>query len=236
MSSTASPETPFWLEINGRRRTCWTCSPQHVDTLVIGYLFTSGYIQSLEELQSLELLAEPTGCAGGRVTVPEAHATRVSVEQRTVREHGCGVLHWVNCAPPPFTRPPAVPVPDGDVLRHAFRALFAATDAAFPEGGMHAAGLFVEGALRHTTYDVGRHNAVDRAFGIALRERIDLANAGLLLSARVSGAMALKAARGGIGWVASRSIPTTLAQTFADSVGLPLVARAGRALERGSDT
>lgn len=235
MTGTPAPETPLWLEINGRRRTCWTCTPQQLDTLVIGCLYTSGYIQSLDDLQSMELLSEPPGCVGARVTVPESNATRVTVEQRTMREHGCGVLHWVTCATPPFTLPPAQAIPEADVLRQAFRALFAATDAAFPDGGMHAAGLVVDGALRHTTYDVGRHNAVDRAFGVALRERIDPGSAGLLLSARISGAMALKAARGGIGWVASRSIPTSLAQTFADAVGLPLLARAGRAAERGSD-
>ena len=42
----------------------------------------------------------------------------------------------------------------------------------------------------------------------------------------ISGGIAEKAARAGLAWVASRSVPTTLAVEIAAAAGLPIVARA----------
>jgi FdhD protein len=74
---------------------------------------------------------------------------------------------------------------------------------------------------------VGRHNGVDKAIGAALLAGADLGALGLLTTARISGEIAEKAARAGVAWVASRSVPTTLAVELAATAGLPLVARAG---------
>jgi FdhD protein len=176
----------------------------------------------------LELIDEPAGCKGARVTVPEANVVRVSQEQRHMRESGCGALHFVLCEPAAFRRPRLLPAPGPEQLRGAFRTLFSATDAAWPAGGMHAAALWTDGRLLPPAFDVGRHNAVDRAIGAAARTA-ELARCGLVLSSRISGAIALKAARVGVSFIASRSIPTTLAVQLCDCASLPIIARAGRA-------
>jgi FdhD protein len=75
---------------------------------------------------------------------------------------------------------------------------------------------------------VGRHNAVDRALGAAFLAGDGPQGCGLVLSARISGQMAMVAARAGIAWIASRSVPTRLALEIARAAGLPLIARAGR--------
>lgn len=228
----AAPEIPIWLEINGQRHSCWTCSPDALETLVIGYLRTSDYIHARSEVQSLEILEEPAGCAGARATVPETGAARVAMEQKLMRAHGCGVLHYVTCDPTALRYHTTAALPGAVALRDAFRSLFAQTDAAYPDGGMHATGVMVGDALIHVAFDVGRHNAIDRAVGMALEAGPALEDAGLILSSRVSGAIALKAARARVGYLASRSIPTSLAQRLVDSVGLPLIARGGRGLAR----
>lgn len=228
MTRYAAPEVPLWLEINGRRRTCWSASPADLATLVRGYLLTAGYLESADQLHALELLDQPVGCKGARVSVPELNAVRVAQEQRHMHEFGCGVLHFVLCEPQALRRPRLLPPPAADDLRAAFRTLFSATEAAWPAGGMHAAALWTDGRLLPPAFDVGRHNAVDRAVGAAASS-VELARTGLVLSARVSGAIALKAARAGVSFIASRSIPTTLAAQVCDSAGLPIIARAGRA-------
>lgn len=232
---TAAPEAPFWLQINGGERASWSCTPEHVAALVLGFLHSSGYISQLSDVLALEVVHAPAGCIGVRAQVPASAVERVAGEQRHAREHGCGILQYVTCEPRLARLAAPSPLPDPGTLRDAFRNLFAATDAAHPEGGMHAAALLLDGHVRVTCFDVGRHNAVDRAIGTALQEGLPLETAGLLLSARVSGAIALKAARSGLAWVASRSIPTSLAAHFAAAVGLPLIARAGRGLSRESE-
>ena len=93
---------------------------------------------------------------------------------------------------------------------------------------MHAAALSDGVALLHTAYDVARHSAVDRAIGLGVKADAGLHELGLVLTARVSGAIALKCGRAGIGWVASRSVATTLAHEIADAYGITVIERAPR--------
>jgi FdhD protein len=85
----------------------------------------------------------------------------------------------------------------------------------------------LSGEAMFNAVDVSRHAAVDKAAGAALLGGVDDAPRGLVLTARISGQIALTAARSGIGWIASRSIPTTLAVAIGAAAGLTLVARAG---------
>ena len=53
-----------------------------------------------------------------------------------------------------------------------------------------------------------------------------LAGCGLLVTGRISAELAFKAARAGLAWVATPSVPSTLALTIAQRTGMTLVGRA----------
>jgi FdhD protein len=222
------PEASVWIGINGVRQRVLACSPHDLDTLAAGHLAGDGCIRSGRDIIRIEQLEGPGGAHGMNVVIDEGLARAAWSRHGHRIEFGCGLRHELDCTPSILRdRPRAAAVPGID-LTDAFRAVFAAADRASPSGGLHACALARDGQIIFLDTDVARHCAVDRVLGMALRNDADLSELGLLLSARLSGAMALKAALAGVGWVASRSVATSLAIEIVTAAELPLLQRAVR--------
>jgi len=221
----AVDEVPVWLEVNGQSAVTWMCTPDQLPELVVGWCFGEGYIDAKSDLLSMRPCAKEPGFW---VTVPEArYQTVEGQERRRVLASGCGavttILGSLSSVPRRTTRPS---VPDLARTRTLFKELFARGERYKDTGGIHAAALTDGETLLVHAEDIGRHNAVDKVMGarILAGERPD--DLILLVTGRISGELAFKAARAQISVVATPSVPSSMAVEIARAAGMILVGRA----------
>jgi len=111
------------------------------------------------------------------------------------------------------------------VLGELPERLHAAQTVFHRSGGLHGVGLFdLQGRLLDLKEDVGRHNALDKLVGQALRDgALPWQDRVLLLSGRASFELIQKAMAAGASIVAAIGAPSTLAIDLAAAAGVTLV-------------
>lgn len=219
------PETSWVLLANGDRLAAGTASPGLERELAAGLLLAEGFIRSAEDLHSVtvSLVSQATTQLDARIA-DTCQAAGLE-ERRHRRETECDLLHFVICDPRALRRARRGAVPGREELAGLLRGLFERCQTEHVGGGVHAAALADAGVM-YSAVDVGRHSAVDKAIGAAFLAGATLSDLGLVTTSRISGRMAQSAARAGVAWIASRSIPTTLAVAVASAARLSIVARA----------
>jgi FdhD protein len=223
--SAAVEEVPVWLEVNGEPAVTWMCSPDQLEELATGWLHGEGYIQTLDDIVKLRPCATDLGFWA------EVKSERVALvrgeHRRRVLASGCGAVSTFLADPHTVAHAPARGEPPSpERSRALFKELFARGQRYNETGGIHAAALTDNERLLFHAEDIGRHNAVDKVIGAAVIARESIVGRGLLVTGRISAELAYKAARAGLAYVATPSVPSTLALTIARRAGMVLVGRA----------
>jgi FdhD protein len=217
-------EVAVWLEINRVPAITWMCTPDMLEELAIGWLHGEGFIDSLDQVQLRPCATD----LGFWAEIPEDRVARVDAEGRTrVLASGCGAVAT-------YLADPATVVagkvrgdaPPTEHFRELFKSLFSLGARYRETGGIHAAALTDAETLLSHAEDIGRHNAVDKVVGTALLGSRRIEGLGLLVTGRISAELAYKASRAGLVYVATPSVPSTLAVEIARRAGMILVGRA----------
>jgi FdhD protein len=202
-------------------------TPGHDFELAVGFLYSEGLVESVEEVSSVRYCELPPGEPQhyNIVSVAFSRPFDAGVLKRNFyATSSCGLCGKasldqvaVRCAalPPAPSVPASVILALPDTLRRA-QKVFEQT------GGLHAAGLFDrEGRPLVVREDVGRHNAVDKLIGHALlTERLPLFDYLLMVSGRVSFEIVQKAAVAGLAVIGAVSAPSSLAVETAEAFGI----------------
>ena len=218
-------EVAVWLEVNGQPAVTWMCTPEQLEELVVGWLHGEGYIRTLDDLTKLSPCATDLGFWAD--VTPDLALAVQRENRKPVLASGCGAVTTMLADPAMLAREPARdhrPAPDQ--LRALFKELFAQGTRYRETGGIHAAALTDGQALLQHAEDIGRHNAVDKVIGAAILARRPVAGLGLLVTGRISGELAFKGARAQIDYIATPSVPSSLAVQIAERAGMVLVGRA----------
>jgi FdhD protein len=225
--SAAVEEVAVWLEVNGESAVTWMCTPDQLEELATGWLHGEGYIATLDDLVKLRPCATDLGFWAE--VAPERVALVKGENRKRVLASGCGAVSTFLADPHAVrhgaTTPRGEP-PAPERLRALFKELFARGERYNETGGIHAAALTDGDQLLFHAEDIGRHNAVDKVIGAAVIARLPIAGRGLLVTGRISAELAYKAARAGLAWVATPSVPSTLALAVGRRAGMILVGRA----------
>src|SRR5829696_5884500 len=221
----AVEEVPVWLEVNGAPAVTWMCTADQLDELVAGWLYGEGYIDRAEDILRMRPCTKELGFW---VDVPAArYETVEGAERRRVLASGCGAVTTIlgSLSSVPRRRPP-LPALDTPRLRLLFKELFARGQRYKETGGIHAAALTDGDTLLYHAEDIGRHNAVDKVIGASILDDRSPEDLVLLVTGRISGELAFKAARARISVVATPSIPSSIAVDIAKAAHMVLVGRA----------
>lgn len=232
---TLAAEEPLEIRVDGGAVAVTMRTPGDDFDLAAGFALSEGLIGDPGQLAGLRYCAGATADGVNTYNVvdvvlaDDAARPAPSVIRNFYTTSSCGVCGKASIDAVRVTSPFDLTSDDVVVAPGLLAALpqrlRAAQKVFDTTGGLHAAGLFDSvGALLALREDVGRHNAVDKVVGWAVREhRLPLSGTVLMVSGRASFELVQKAYIAGIPILAAVSAPSTLAVEFAESVGLTLV-------------
>ena len=222
-------EAPLEIRFAGRPATVLMRTPGHDEELVRGFLFSEGIIARADDVLSMHRPDDLSATLAGNVIDVRFSATRrrPGLDRSFVSSASCGVCgkRSIESLEIKAARLESGIKVRRDVLTSLPRRLRDAQPTFSLTGGVHASGLFTpDGELVTVREDVGRHNALDKLIGWALRENlIPLDGHVLMLSGRVSYELVQKAVMASIPVVAAVGAPSSLAIDIAKRFNLTLV-------------
>ncbi len=221
-ADTVATEYPLTIFFNDKEIITLLCTPDKLENLALGFLFSEGFLEDKGEVSQLYLDKE-----NGIVyvnTVKEKSLADKLYGKRTITT-GCGkgtvfFSAWDALKSKKINS--EMQINASTILKH-MHSLQSLSSLYKQTGGVHSAALADLQQLMYICEDVGRHNAVDKIVGECLDKGAKLHDKVLICSGRLSSEMLMKTAKLGIPVLVSRAAPTTLSVEVADAMGVSLV-------------
>ena len=204
-------------------------TPADVEDLAIGFTVTEG-VATAEQIERVAVSRSEHGWSADVLLTREGSTSAALTRRRTLEARSscglCGIEALRDAL-----RPTRTVVGGLTVTRDAIQRAVAGMEGRQPLGrstrATHAAAWAdASGEVMLVREDVGRHNALDKVVGAAVRAGLNPASAFLVVTSRCSYEMVDKATCAGVALLVAISAPTALAIQRAEAAGLSLVALA----------
>ena len=214
-------EVPLTFVVNGKETATLMCTPSHLEAYAHGFLFTSGFISSRDDVISLDCDRRKWRMDIQLKSMPDPEL----LGQR-VYTSGCGKgVMYTSVAELSGRRP----IEDdtrisGEKIITLMSWLQKCSQLHSTTGGVHSVAVSEGGEIPDSHIDdIGRHNAVDKVIGRLIMA--DQSPRGLVLAGtgRISSEILHKARRMGIPIIVSRGAPTHQSLLLAHEMGMTLV-------------
>lgn len=219
-------EAAVEIDLNGEPLAVTMATPTALEELAVGFVYTEGVVQQPHAIQTVVVQQTLDGWIVD-LQLPRSAIDGAARRGRLLEGRaGCG-LCGVDSLSAAMRRPPlndrveraAVADP---ALARAFVGLAEHQPLNRATRSVHAAAWCdLQGNVQQVCEDVGRHNALDKLVGWAIREGAAYPGF-VLLSSRVSYELVAKSAALGASLLAAVSAPTTLAMDLAQRADLPM--------------
>ncbi|HYK46626.1 MAG TPA: formate dehydrogenase accessory sulfurtransferase FdhD [Parafilimonas sp.] len=201
-------------------------TPGNDEELALGFLFTEGIIQSGRQVKDITIIDDNNVLVS---LFEDQQPVLKNAERNFYTTSSCGVCGKSSIDAVKTVSQYSDVFDDIHVGANLFyrlentlrkkQAIFEST------GGLHASALFdLDGNFIMLREDVGRHNALDKLIGAAVKQGdLPLTNSILLLSGRASFELIQKASMAGIKIIAAVGAPSSLAVQIAEETGITLI-------------
>ena len=221
----------IWLEktISVTMRT-----PGDDEDLVRGFLFNEKVVEKIEYIEKIETTGDPTDQYNlqNKIIITINNSDNIDIDKikrNFLTNSSCGVCGKSSLDALEIIKKDKIlksnPKISKDVLMGSPNKLRQNQSEFSKTGGIHASGLFTsDGDIIAIKEDVGRHNALDKLIGYALKKNlIDNRSQFLACSGRLNFDLVQKALMANIGVLVGVGAPTSLAIDLANKFDMTLV-------------
>jgi len=215
-------ESPLTIILNNQELATLLCSPADLKYLAVGFLFSEGLLKSKDEIKKI-IVDEQRGVV--RLETETDTQTASSGLFKRFITSGCGRGSSFYSVADALGQPKVetrIEISTAEVLalvdKFQHRSQIYRTT-----GGVHSAALCDSKDILAFAEDIGRHNAVDKAFGECILNDIATDGRIIITSGRISSEILLKVARRNVPVIISKSAPTSLGVKLAAELGVTLV-------------
>ena len=215
-------EIPVTIFLNDVDLVTLFCSPNDLEYLAVGFLFAEGIIKGREDISSV-FADKKDGVVW--VETADRKKLRDNILVKRFITTGCG--RGMSFVDSPRLRLALKSKSDFRIRASQVSELmkeFQKMSRIYrTTGGVHSAGLANASGIVAFNEDVGRHSAIDKILGETILKGMSTEGLILMTSGRVSSDVLVKAARGRIPIIVSRSAPTDLSVKVARDLRITLV-------------
>ncbi|HOP22531.1 MAG TPA: formate dehydrogenase accessory sulfurtransferase FdhD [Gammaproteobacteria bacterium] len=191
------------------------CSPEDIEDLVYGYLYSEGIIIHINQVENIEVFDAEFGLVAEVRCTEDVEIEKHLSKRQSVSHSSCGVCGKTEIDTiiaknyPKICKQPLLSSSQIFALSQQMKQ----QQGAFQQtGGVHACALYNEKAnLLSVKEDIGRHNALDKLIGESLvKGLLPLSKNIILLSGRVSYEMIHKSLMSGVSHLVAIGAPSSL--------------------------
>jgi FdhD protein len=214
-------ESRVSIYLNGEKTISMMCIPKDQDAHAVGFIVSENIISGIDDITNIEIKNNGLDVYVS-ANINEKMLTNLYKEKTLISGCGGGITgNDAGTLEIPFNqismKIKAMTILDEIKIFYDDSELYMFT------GCVHKAMIYLENGKTLTAEDIGRHNAIDKAIGLCIIQKLDTAKSILFVSGRLSSEMVVKAVMHKIPIIVSRTAPTHLGVQTAHKHGITLI-------------